>query len=61
MKAGCRAPLVNANAARYEKTGTFWESISAEQCGHAKEQSGKDFCGLGALAPIALPAEFGWA
>lgn len=51
----------NANAALFEKTGTIWENLSAEQCDHVKERSGRDFCGWGAIAPIALPAEFGWA
>lgn len=50
----------NANAALFEKTGTIWENISPEQCDHVKERSGRDFCGWGAIAPIALPAEFGW-
>lgn len=50
----------NANAALFEKTGTIWENISPEQCDHVKDQSGSDFCGWGAIAPIALPTEFGW-
>ena len=50
----------NANAALFESTGTVWENISPEQCEHPKEMSGRDFCGWGALAPVALPAEFGW-
>ena len=50
----------NANAALWESTGTVWENVSPEQCDRPKEQSGRDFCGWGALAPVALPAEFGW-
>ena len=50
----------NANAALWEKTGTVWENVSPEQCDHPKEISGRDFCGWGALAPVALPVEFGW-
>ncbi|MBQ7721430.1 MAG: hypothetical protein IJT64_00825 [Kiritimatiellae bacterium] len=50
----------NANAELFEKTGTIWENISPEQCDHVKERSGPDFCGWGAIAPLALPAEFGW-
>ena len=50
----------NANAALWESTGTVWENVSPEQCDRPKEQSGRDFCGWGALAPVALPVEFGW-
>lgn len=50
----------NANAVLFEKTGTIWENISPEQCDHVKERSGPDFCGWSAIAPVALPAEFGW-
>lgn len=50
----------NANAAIWEVTGSVWENISCEQCDHIKEWSGKNFCGWGAIAPIALPQEFGW-
>lgn len=50
----------NANAAIWEKTGTVWENLSAEQCDHVKERSGPDFCGWSAIAPVALPADFGW-
>ena len=50
----------NANAALWETTGTVWENVSPEQCDHPKEISGRDFCGWGALAPVALPVEFNW-
>ena len=50
----------NANAALFESTGTVWENVSPEQCERPKAWSGRDFCGWGALAPVALPVEFGW-
>ena len=42
------------------KTGTLWENWSPEQWDEQKGWAAKDFCGWTALAPIALPAEFGW-
>ncbi|MBO7224116.1 MAG: hypothetical protein J6V70_08300 [Kiritimatiellae bacterium] len=50
----------NACAALWEITGTVWENISCEQCDHIKGWTGSNFCGWGALAPIALPKDFGW-
>ena len=50
----------NGVAAIYEKTGTIWENSSPEQCENQKTWAGGDFCGWGALAPVALPVEFGW-
>ena len=50
----------NANAALWEVTETVWENISAEQCDGPKKCAGSDFCGWGALAPVAIPAEFGF-
>lgn len=50
----------NAYAAIWEITGSVWENISCEQCDHIKPWSGENFCGWGAIAPIALPKEFGW-
>ena len=50
----------NGVAAIYEKTGTVWENSSPEQCEKQKTWAGEDFCGWGALAPVALPVEFGW-
>lgn len=50
----------NAYAALWEITGSVWENISCEQRDHIKPWSGKNFCGWGAIAPIALPKEFGW-
>lgn len=50
----------NGVAAIYEKTGTVWENSSPEQCESQKPWAGEDFCGWGAIAPVALPVEFGW-
>ncbi|MBR1609711.1 MAG: hypothetical protein IJ678_08880 [Kiritimatiellae bacterium] len=50
----------NANAELWVRTGTVWENVSPEQCERPKNRSGFDFCGWGALAPVAMPAEFGW-
>ena len=50
----------NGVAAIYEKTGTIWENSSPEQCENQKTWAGGDFCGWGAIAPVALPVEFGW-
>lgn len=50
----------NACANLFVETGTVWENISPEQCDHPKNWAMNDFCGWGALAPIAIPAEFGW-
>ena len=50
----------NANAELWVRTGTVWENVSPEQCERPKNFSGFDFCGWGAIVPIALPAEFGW-
>lgn len=47
----------NANAQRWRKTGTFFENISPEQCEHGTRTGGKDFCGWGALAPVAIYKE----
>lgn len=50
----------NANAELFVRTKTVWENISPEQCHRPKKESGGDFCGWSALAPIAIPVEFGW-
>ena len=50
----------NANAALFEKTGTIFENISPEQFDHPKSAAGRDFCGWSALAPVSVPALFGW-
>lgn len=50
----------NANAEFFVRTGTVWENLPPDQCVKMKRRSGRDFCGWSALAPIALPAEFGW-
>lgn len=50
----------NAYAALWEVSGTIWENISPEQCDHPKGSSNPDFCGWAALAPVALPKDFGW-
>ena len=50
----------NANASLYKRTGTVWENLSPEQCVIVKAMTSPDFCGWGALAPVAIPAEFGW-
>lgn len=47
----------NANAQLWRKTGTIFENISPEQCDHPKNRAGSDFCGWGALAPVALYKE----
>ena len=49
-----------ANLALFRKYGTVFENISPEQSDHAKERAQPDFCGWGALAPVALPVDFGW-
>ena len=51
----------NANAALWERDRTCYENISPEQCDHAKTRSGRDFCGWSALAPVAIPVDFGFA
>ena len=50
----------NANAEIFVQTGTVYENLSPERCDRPRELSGYDFCGWGALAPVALPREFGW-
>lgn len=47
----------NANARIWEDTGTCRENIHPDT---GAGRSGKDFCGWAALAPVALPDEFGW-
>ena len=49
-----------ANLVLFRKYGTVFENISPEQSDRAKERAQSDFCGWGALAPIALPVDFGW-
>ena len=48
----------NACLNLYLKTDTIWENISPEQCDQPKQAAGSDFCGWGALAPIAVYREF---
>lgn len=50
----------NANAELWVRYGTVFENLSPEQCMEKRSSAQKDFCGWGALAPIALPREFGW-
>lgn len=50
----------NANAALFRGSGTIFENISPEQCQHPKARAARDFCGWGALAPVALPCDFKW-
>jgi len=50
----------NACAELFTKYGTVMENMSPEQCGEKRARSQGDFCGWGALVPIALPREFGW-
>ena len=50
-----------ANAALWEKYATCFENISPDQCDRIKVCSGRDFCGWAALAPIAIPVDFGFA
>lgn len=40
--------------------GTVMENMSPEQCGEKRARSQGDFCGWGALVPLALPRDFGW-
>lgn len=47
----------NANARIWEDAGTCRENIHPDT---GAGRSGKDFCSWAALAPVALPAEFGW-
>ncbi|MEG2076293.1 MAG: trehalase family glycosidase, partial [Victivallaceae bacterium] len=48
----------NANAELFRVSGTVWENISPEQCERPKGHSGSNFCGWGALAPVAIYKEF---
>lgn len=50
----------NANVALWKRYGTVFENMSPEQCTTKRDWAECDFCGWGALAPIALPREFGW-
>ena len=50
----------NATFELWKATGTIWENLSSQQCDHPKVRSGRDFCGWGALAPVALPDDLGW-
>lgn len=48
----------NGNARLFELHGTVYENISPH---FGQRGTGSpDFCGWGALAPVALPSEFGW-
>lgn len=44
--------------ALYENTGTIWENMSSEQIDHQKDWSAPDFCGWGALIPVAVYKEY---
>ena len=50
----------NAYAELFVKYGTVMENMSPEQCGEKRARSQGDFCGWGALVPLALPRDFGW-
>lgn len=50
----------NATYELWKATGTIWENLSSQQCDHPKPHAGRDFCGWGALAPVALPDDLGW-
>jgi len=50
----------NAHAELFTRYGTVMENMSPEQCGEKRARSQGDFCGWGALVPLALPREFGW-
>ena len=50
----------NASAEMWVRFGTVFENLSPERFDMRKEKSDIDFCGWGAIAPIALPVEFGW-
>ena len=50
----------NANVLLWKRYGTVFENMSPEQRTTKRDWADKDFCGWGALAPIALPREFGW-
>ncbi len=47
-----------ACAELFHQTGTVFENISPEQYDHPKANAGRDFCGWGALAPVAIAREF---
>ncbi len=52
----------NACARVFEESGTCRENLNPDTA-RARERDnlcGKDFCGWAALAPVAIPAEFGW-
>ena len=50
----------NAAAELFVAYGTVMENMSPEQCGEKRARSQGDFCGWGALVPLALPRDFGW-
>lgn len=54
----CARKYYRAYAALFLKTNTVWENVSPEQYDHPKILSGKDFCGWGAIAPVAIYHEF---
>lgn len=49
----------DACAEMWVRTGTVLENLSPEQVEHKRRRCCVDFCGWGALAPIALPREVG--
>lgn len=51
--------IYHAYAELFDRTGTVWENISPEQSAMPRaRKSGRDFCGWGALIPIAVAREF---
>ena len=50
----------NVCAQVWERTGTCFENLNPDTASERGFKCGRDFCGWAALAPVALPAEFGW-
>ena len=50
----------NVSARVFEESGTCRENLNPDTASGRYYKCGKDFCGWAALAPVAIPAEFGW-
>ena len=50
----------NAAADMWERFGTVFENHSPERTDVRRKCADVDFCGWGAIPPVALPVEFGW-
>ena len=54
------AAMYNVCARVFEESGTCRENLNPETASGRDFKCGVDFCGWAALAPVAIPAEFGW-